>query len=89
VAPSQRLSRSQVEDGWVDVTGRVRPFYPNFVVFHVLGPRDSLVFSILLGPINRILDGWDSLPLLHVSFGFLRVGLVWHEPFLVSNQIRE
>jgi hypothetical protein len=81
VAPSRRLRRSQVEDERVDATGCVGPFYPNFTVFHVLGHRSSLVFSILLGLINRILDGWVSLPLFHISLGFLRVGLMCYEAF--------
>jgi hypothetical protein len=45
VAPSQRLRRDQVEDGWVDATGCVRPCCPYFVVFYVLGYRDIVVFS--------------------------------------------
>jgi hypothetical protein len=43
VAPSRRLHRSQVEDGWVDVMGYVRPRYPCFAVFVLLGPRDIVV----------------------------------------------
>jgi hypothetical protein len=38
-----RLRRRQVEDGRVDVTGWVRPCYPNFAVFNVLGPRSIVV----------------------------------------------
>jgi hypothetical protein len=37
VAPSRRLHLRQVEDGQVDVTGCVRPCYPTFAVFNVLG----------------------------------------------------
>jgi hypothetical protein len=44
VAPTQRSREDQVEDGWVDATGYVRPFYPNFVVFPVLDLRGTLVF---------------------------------------------
>jgi hypothetical protein len=33
VASSQRLYLVEAEDGWVDATGCVRPFYSNFVVF--------------------------------------------------------
>jgi hypothetical protein len=32
-----------VEDGRVDATGCVGPFYPTFAAFIVLGPRGSLV----------------------------------------------
>jgi hypothetical protein len=43
VAPSQRLRRKQIEDGRVDAMGCVRPCYPTFVVFNVLGPRGIIV----------------------------------------------
>jgi hypothetical protein len=46
VTLSQRSCRVQVEDGRVDAMGRIRPFYPYFVVFIVLGPRGILVFSL-------------------------------------------
>jgi hypothetical protein len=41
--PLRRLRRSQVEDGRVDVTGCVRPCYPCFAVFFLLGPRGIVV----------------------------------------------
>jgi hypothetical protein len=44
VAPSRRLHRDQVKDGWVDVMGCVGPCYPYFVIFYVLGPRGVVVF---------------------------------------------
>jgi hypothetical protein len=43
VAQSQRLRRRQVEDGRVDATGCVRPCYPTFAIFNVLGPRGIVV----------------------------------------------
>jgi hypothetical protein len=43
VAPSRRLRRRQVENGWVDVTGCVGPYYPTFTVFNVLGSRGIIV----------------------------------------------
>jgi hypothetical protein len=43
VAPSQRVRRRKVEDRWIDATGYVGPYYPTFVVFNVLGPRDIVV----------------------------------------------
>jgi hypothetical protein len=43
VAPSWRLRRVQVEYGRVDATGCVRPYYPCFVVFILLGPRGIVV----------------------------------------------
>jgi hypothetical protein len=45
VTSSQRLHRDQVKDGWVDVTGYVRPCYHYFTVFHVF---DIFVFSLCL-----------------------------------------
>jgi hypothetical protein len=47
----------EADDGWVDAMGCVGPFYPKIIVFYVLGPRGNLVFSLLLGPINRTLEG--------------------------------
>jgi hypothetical protein len=44
VAPKQRSHEDEVEDGLVDAIGCVRPFYPNFVIFLLLGSRGSLVF---------------------------------------------
>jgi hypothetical protein len=64
VAPSWRLHRIQVEDGQVDAMGCVRPCYPCFAVFILLGPSGIVVISLLLGPINRTLEGWGSSPLL-------------------------
>jgi hypothetical protein len=43
VAPSLRLRQSQVKDGRVDATGCIRPCYPYFVVFILLGSRGILV----------------------------------------------
>jgi hypothetical protein len=44
VASSCRLHRVQAEDGRVDMTGCVGPFYPNFTIFYVLPLIDILVF---------------------------------------------
>jgi hypothetical protein len=38
------VHRVKAEDGWVDATGYIGPFYPYFVVFIVLGTRGILVF---------------------------------------------
>jgi hypothetical protein len=43
VALSQRLRWSQLEDGWVDATGCVRPCYPTFIVFNVLGHKGIVI----------------------------------------------
>jgi hypothetical protein len=43
MAPSWRLHRRQVENGQVDATDYVGPFYPTFTVFNVLGPKGILV----------------------------------------------
>jgi hypothetical protein len=49
VASSRRSHRDKVKDGWVDVTGCIRLFYPIFVIFIVLDHKGSLVitFSII------------------------------------------
>jgi hypothetical protein len=47
---SRRLHGDEAQDGWVDATGCIGPFYPNFVIFVVLGHKGSLVISF---PINR------------------------------------
>jgi hypothetical protein len=43
VASSWMLRRVEAKDGWVDVMGYIRFFYPNFVVFYVFSPRGILV----------------------------------------------
>jgi hypothetical protein len=44
MAPSWRLCQDQVEDGRVDAMGCVGPYYPCFVIFHVLDRRGVVVF---------------------------------------------
>jgi hypothetical protein len=44
VASSRRLHRVETEDGRVDATECIRPFYPKITVFYVLDPRGNLVF---------------------------------------------
>jgi hypothetical protein len=44
VASSWRSRADEAENGRVDVTGCIGPFYPNFVIYVVLGPRGVLVF---------------------------------------------
>jgi hypothetical protein len=43
VAPSQRVHRSQVKDGWVDAMGYVRLCYPYFAIFILLDHRGIVV----------------------------------------------
>jgi hypothetical protein len=50
VASTWRSCGDETEDGRVNATGYIRLFYPNFVVFIVLGHKGSLVVSF---PINR------------------------------------
>jgi hypothetical protein len=64
VAPSRRLRRRQAEAGRVDTTGCVGPCYPCFAVFSSIRPQGrTRLFSLLLGPINRTLEGGGNLPL--------------------------
>jgi hypothetical protein len=44
----RRLRRVEAEDGCVDTIGCVKPFYPNFNIFIVLGPKRILVFCLRL-----------------------------------------
>jgi hypothetical protein len=52
VASSQRSRGDESNDRWVDAIGYIELFYPNFIVFIVLGHKSSLVISF---PIIRIL----------------------------------
>jgi hypothetical protein len=79
VASSWRLRRDRVKDRRVDVMGCVRPYYPCFAIFFVLCQRGILVFESFLGFINRTIEGWGSLSLLHFYFIFLIVERVYHE----------
>jgi hypothetical protein len=45
VASSRRSHGDEAEDGWVDAIGCIGLFYPKFVIFFVLGHKDSLVIS--------------------------------------------
>jgi hypothetical protein len=84
VASSWRSREDEVEDGWVDKTGCIRLFYPNFVVFVVLGPRGILVFWLCL----EIVGAQCHFSYYH--FAFLRLVLVCHElNFIFNNQMRE
>jgi hypothetical protein len=79
MASSQRLHRVQAEDGRVDAMGCIGPFYPRIAIFYVLGIRGIIVFSFLLGVINKALEGWSFLPLLQLSYAISRLGLVYQE----------
>jgi hypothetical protein len=46
VASSRRSRGDEAENGWVDAMGCAGPFYPNFIIFIVLGPRGILVFCL-------------------------------------------
>jgi hypothetical protein len=73
VTSSQRSRGDKVEDGWVDAMGCIELFYPNFIIFVVLGHKDSLVISF---PIIRILGAGGEVstqsslshPLVIVAF---------------------
>jgi hypothetical protein len=41
------------EDGWVDMTGCIGLFYPNFAIFNILGRKGSLVISFLINSTPR------------------------------------
>jgi hypothetical protein len=46
VASSRRSCAVELEDGWVDAIGCIRPYYAYFAVFIVLVPRGNLVFCL-------------------------------------------
>jgi hypothetical protein len=50
VASSLRSRGDEAEDGRVNAMGCIKLFYPNFVIFIILGHKGSLVISF---PINR------------------------------------
>jgi hypothetical protein len=66
VASSQRSRGHEAEDGWVDVMGCIRLFYPNFAIFIVLGHKGHLVISFLIkgpqGLVKRIKHSAIPLP---------------------------
>jgi hypothetical protein len=64
VASSWRSRGDEAKDGWVNVTGCIRLFYPNFVVFVVLGHKGSLVISF---PINRTPKVGERQAFIHPS----------------------
>jgi hypothetical protein len=54
VASSQRSRGDEVEDRWVYVTGYIRLFCPNFILFIVLGYKSSLVISFSINRTPRV-----------------------------------
>jgi hypothetical protein len=64
VASSWRSRGDEAKDGWVNVMGCIRLFYPNFVVFVVLGHKGSLVISF---PINRTPKVGERQAFIHPS----------------------
>jgi hypothetical protein len=54
VASSWRSREDNAEDGPVDVTGYIGLFYPNFIVFVVLGHKGSLVISFSMNSTPRV-----------------------------------
>jgi hypothetical protein len=50
VASLRSSHEDEVKDGWVDATGCIRLFYPNFVIFIILYHKGSSVISF---PIKR------------------------------------
>jgi hypothetical protein len=73
VVSSCRLLRIEAEDGRVNTTGCIGLFYSKITVFYVLGTKDNLVFTVLLGPINRTLKGYNFLSFLIFLFALSRV----------------
>jgi hypothetical protein len=53
MALSWRSHGDEAKDGWVDVTGCIRIFYLNFIIFIVLGHKGSLVISFSINWATR------------------------------------
>jgi hypothetical protein len=54
MASSWRSRGDEAKDRRVDAMGYIRLFYPNFIVFIVLGHKDSLVISFLINRTPRV-----------------------------------
>jgi hypothetical protein len=54
MASSWRSRGDETKDRRVDAMGCIRLFYPNFIVFIVLGHKDSLVISFLINRTPRV-----------------------------------
>jgi hypothetical protein len=54
MASSRRSCRDEAKDRQVDVMGCIRLFYPNFVVFVVLGHKCNLVVSFSINRTPRV-----------------------------------
>jgi hypothetical protein len=73
VTLSQRSHEDEAEDGWVNATGCIRLFYPNFIIFVVLGNEGSLVISFPINMSPRVggevgIQPSLSHPLVKVAF---------------------
>jgi hypothetical protein len=80
VASSWGSRRDEAEDGRVDAMGCIGLFYPNFVVFIVLGHKGSLVISFSInrtqGLVERIKHATIHLPPPSHSFFLRGVGVL-------------
>jgi hypothetical protein len=69
VASPRMLCQVEAENGQVDTTGCIRPFYQNYVLGHMA----ILVFYPFAWAYKYDLEGWGSLTLLQFYFVFLRI----------------
>jgi hypothetical protein len=61
----RRSHGDEIEDRWVDATGYIGLFYPNFAVFIILCHKGSLVISF---PLNRTpRDGGEDQTFIYPS----------------------
>jgi hypothetical protein len=54
VASSRMSCEDEAEDGWVNVMSCIRLFYPNFIIFIVLGHKSNLVISFSINRTPRV-----------------------------------
>jgi hypothetical protein len=77
MASSQRSRGDEAKDRWVDATGCIELFYPNFDIFVVSGHKGSLVFLLAY----KKDQGGSGLIVTSPSFyfAFLILGLGCHD----------
>jgi hypothetical protein len=72
MSPLWMSREDQVEDGRVDTTGCIGPFYLKIVVFYVLATGTFYFCNLLVELINKTVDGWDYLSILLVSYPIIK-----------------
>jgi hypothetical protein len=77
VASSQRSCGDKAEDGWVDATGCIGLFHPNFTIFIVLDLKGSLVISFPIKRTPRATGEVSIQPYLSHPLAIVTFSEVW------------